>query len=441
MKILLVNQKTSLNRGDMAIYNETLRLLRRSFPESCIVMTLRGREEENSFPDCTIINSLESWVVSVDSSGQEKFTSPLQRIVDIIRLMFFVIYYRMSGRKIRCFFDYKKQAFLDACASADFVLGCGGGYLYDEYDSPQSVFSELIRLFAWDMFVLGEMLVPLAIGKPLVLLPQSIGPLRTRLKKHIISWIVRKANLTFVRERESLYLLQKLGCSQRAMYMPDLAFGLPEGDRELAEILLKRAGLDRARYSFCVGITAIDWGAQQRGFYRQAMYEQSLVACIDEITCQGGAVVLFAQCATLLPAWNDRIVNRRLKAAARDPQHVYLVEDLPEPEQLQSLYGLMNYFVATRMHSAILAMNAGVPVITIGYLHKSRGIMREANLAEWCFDIGTVTPGELVRGFHRLRLLTVQDQAQKYVAFAVRSKKALVVLLQLVIERRAYCVH
>jgi colanic acid/amylovoran biosynthesis protein len=402
MKILLVNQKTSLNRGDMAIYNETLRLLRRSFPESCIVMTLRGREEENSFPDCTIINSLESWVVSVDSSG---------------------------------------QAFLDACASADFVLGCGGGYLYDEYDSPQSVFSELIRLFAWDMFVLGEMLVPLAIGKPLVLLPQSIGPLRTRLKKHIISWIVRKANLTFVRERESLYLLQKLGCSQRAMYMPDLAFGLPEGDRELAEILLKRAGFDRARYSFCVGMTAIDWSAQQRGFYRQAMYEQSLVACIDEITCQGGAVVLFAQCATLLPAWNDRIVNRRLKAAARDPQHVYLVEDLPEPEQLQSLYGLMNYFVATRMHSAILAMNAGVPVITIGYLHKSRGIMREANLAEWCFDIGTVTPGELVRGFHRLRLLTVQDQAQKYVAFAVRSKKALVVLLQLVIERRAYCVH
>jgi len=440
MKILLVNQKTPLNRGDMAIYKEALRLLRHYFAESHIMMTLRDPKEGISFPECTIISSLDSWAISVYSSSREKFTS-LKIVMDIIRVVLFIVYYRLTGQKMRFFFDYKKQAFLDACVSADFVLGCGGGYLYDEYDSPLSIFDELNQLFFWDVFVLGEMLVPLAIGKPLVLLPQSIGPLRTRLKKHIISWIVRKANLTFVRERESLYLLQKLGCSQRAMYMPDLAFGLPEGDRELAEILLKRAGFDRARYSFCVGMTAIDWSAQQRGFYRQAMYEQSLVACIDEITCQGGAVVLFAQCATLLPAWNDRIVNRRLKAAARDPQHVYLVEDLPEPEQLQSLYGLMNYFVATRMHSAILAMNAGVPVITIGYLHKSRGIMREANLAEWCFDIGTVTPGELVRGFHRLRLLTVQDQAQKYVAFAVRSKKALVVLLQLVIERRAYCVH
>ena len=270
MKILLVNQKTPLNRGDMAIYKEALRLLRQCFAESHIMMTLRDPKEGISFPECTIISSLDSWAISVYSSSREKFTS-LKIVMDIIRVVLFIVYYRLTGQKMRFFFDYKKQAFLDACVSADFVLGCGGGYLYDEYDSPLSIFDELNQLFFWDVFVLGEMLVPLAIGKPLILLPQSIGPLRTRLKKHIISWIVRKANLTFVRERESLYLLQKLGCSQRAMYMPDLAFGLPEGDRELAEILLKRAGLDRARYSFCVGITAIDWGAQQRGFYRQAM--------------------------------------------------------------------------------------------------------------------------------------------------------------------------
>ncbi|MCS7158785.1 MAG: polysaccharide pyruvyl transferase family protein, partial [Blastocatellia bacterium] len=195
-------------------------------------------------------------------------------------------------------------AFVDSCASADLVLGCGGGYLYDEDAPPRHIAGEVLSFVAWHAFVLGELLVPLAIGKPLILLPQSIGPLRTKLKRRLIAWIACRAKFTFVRERESLALLDSLGCGRRVMYMPDLAFGLASRDREYAECMLRRAGLDRSRYAFCVGMTAIDWGAQQRGFRGQAAYEQSLVACIDAITDQGGAVILFAQCATPLQAWD-----------------------------------------------------------------------------------------------------------------------------------------
>lgn len=431
MNILLVNQKSPLNRGDHAIYLETLRLIEEAFPGAHVTMTfsdtVAGRA---AFPAYTVISSLDSWAITIDSSGSECIASPLQRLADIIRLMLFVIDFRLTQRRRRWFFDAKKQAFIDACISADLVLGCGGGYLYDEDAPPRHIFGEVLSFLAWHAFVLGELLLPLAISRPLILLPQSIGPLRTRLKRRLIAWIACRARVTFVRERESLALLHSLGCGRRVMYMPDLAFGFASRDPGCAEKLLQRAGLDRSRYAFCVGITAIDWGAQQRGFQGQAAYEQSLVACINEITDQGGAVVLFAQCATPLRAWDDRIINRRLRLAAHHPEHVYLIEDAPEPDLLQAAYGLMDYFIATRMHSAILAINAGVPVMTIGYLHKSRGMMHAAGLDEWCFDIGSVTSVDLVQGFNALRRAPEQHEAQRYVTFAVRTKKVLVMLLR-----------
>ncbi len=433
MKILLVNQKSPRNRGDHAIYIESLRVIEEAFPGSCVTMTFSDAVAgQAAFPAYTIISSLDSWAVAVDSSGKEYVTSPLQRLADIIRLILFVIEHRLTKRRRRWFFDAEKQAFINACASADLVLGCGGGYLYDEDAPPSHIAGEVISFVAWHAFVLGELLVPLALGKPLILLPQSIGPLRTRLKQSIIAWIVRKAKVTFVRERESLKLLNSLGCGKRAIYFPDLAFGFASHDQECAKRLLEGAGLDRSRYAFCVGMTAIDWGAQQPGFRGQEAYEQSLIACINAIIDQGGAVVLFAQCATPLPAWDDRVINRRLRSAARCPAHVYLVEESAEPDLLQAAYSLMDYFIATRMHSAILAINAGVPVITIGYLHKSRGIMRELGLAQWCFDIESVTPTDLVQGFISLYRASKQDQAQRYVSFAMRAKKALVPLLQMI---------
>lgn len=436
MNILLVNQKTPLNRGDYAIYIETLRLIEETFPKAHVTLTfsdiVAGRD---AFPMNKVIKSLDSWAITVDSSGKKYVASPLQRLADIIRLALFMFDYRLTKQRRRWFFNAEKQAFIDACVSADLVLGCGGGYLYDEDAPPRYIVGEALSFIAWHAFVLWEMFIPLAIGKPLVLLPQSIGPLRTKLKRRIIAWIVRKAQTTFVRERESLALLDSLGCGRRAVYMPDLAFGFASGDRECAENLLQRAGLERSRYAFCVGMTAIDWGAQQHGFQGQEAYEQSLVACIDAITDQGGAIVLFAQCVTPLPAWDDRVINRRLRSAAHHPEHVYLIEDAPEPDVLQAAYGLMDYFIATRMHSAILAINAGVPVMTIGYLHKSRGIMRELGLVQWCFDIGSITPAELIQGFNALRQAPEQEQAQRYVTFAVRSRKVLTTLLQMVAYR------
>jgi colanic acid/amylovoran biosynthesis protein len=47
----------------------------------------------------------------------------------------------------------------------------------------------------------------------------------------------------------------------------------------------------------------------------------------------------------------------------------------------------MDLVIGTRMHSNIFSTSRGVPVIPIGYLHKSLGIAQTVGLAEWVIDI------------------------------------------------------
>jgi colanic acid/amylovoran biosynthesis protein len=47
------------------------------------------------------------------------------------------------------------------------------------------------------------------------------------------------------------------------------------------------------------------------------------------------------------------------------------------------------------MHSNIFALSQGVPVLAIGYLHKTRGIMRMVGLEDWVIDIDKITPNSL----------------------------------------------
>lgn len=437
MRILLINQKTVLNRGDHAIYHETLAWIAREFPQAELVMSFYDLPSaRQAFPQQTIMPSLDSWTPSITRLSLRTLISLGQRGLDLIRILLFVALVRGLGRGYRVFFSTHKQALLDAFVRADLVLSCGGGYLYDDDPQPQHIFCEIVTRNRI-IFTLGELLLACLLAKPLILLPQSIGPLRHGLRAMLVQRIVQHARLTFVRERESLALLAAQHCAQRVLYLPDLAFGMVSGDKRQAEALLERAGLSREHYAYCVGVTALDWGQQQRGFTGQQRYEQALITCIDHITAEGGAVVLFAQCVAQGVAWDDRVINQRLRAAAARPQHVYLVNEAPEPTRLQAAYGCMDYFIATRMHAAILAINAGVPVLVINYLHKARGVMHELGLSDACYDIATVTSQVLTERFIALRASPHQPTAQAYVTEAQRAKRLLAALIKVTTTRVA----
>ena len=58
-----------------------------------------------------------------------------------------------------------------------------------------------------------------------------------------------------------------------------------------------------------------------------------------------------------------------------------------QPDILKAAYGEMDLFLGTRLHSCIFALGEGVPVASIAYQYKSRGLFRLLDMEEQVIDI------------------------------------------------------
>jgi polysaccharide pyruvyl transferase WcaK-like protein len=395
VNILLINNHSLRNAGDHAILAETLRLLEQRFPAARVGLVFNDTASARAaLPGYPIYASPLTWAAPLGADGNYRFVARWRRLLYLALLLAWALCRRLAGWAPPPFACRSKRALLRAFAEADLVLACGGGYIYAAGPGDD--------LSGWFGFMLAGCALALLLNKPLALLPQSIGPLHDQFQRRATRWVVRGARLTCVRERRSLDLLRQLGCDARAVHMPDMAFGAPSGPVEPARALLDRAGAPIAP-AFRVGMTVLNWSGQNFTFTGQQRYEDAVLGLIDAIAAQGGMVALFAQCRGPSAAEDDRLVGARLRARAACPDRVLLLDDELPPDALQAAYGQMDYFVGTRMHSVILALNAGVPALAIGYLHKTSGVLGELGLAEYCYDIATLTAEELIAGFERLR--------------------------------------
>jgi colanic acid/amylovoran biosynthesis protein len=145
----------------------------------------------------------------------------------------------------------------------------------------------------------------------------------------------------------------------------------------------------------------MDWGAQNPRFRNQSGYEQAILALIGHLQhCYNATVVLFVQSYGPIAAQDDRWIARRIAAACAKP--VTVVDAALAPAELQAAYSRLDLLVATRMHSAIFALSAGVPALAIGYLHKSAGIMQMLGLDQHVLDIDTIDAEQLCAAADRL---------------------------------------
>lgn len=415
MKIVVINNHSVLNAGDYAILLQTLRLLHNAFPHAEIVLAFNDPATARAvLPTYRIYAAPPAWGVILNQHRRVMKAPRVTRGLSLLAFLLGALLVRWLGILPPILRNQEKHALLNDLAHADLVVACGGGYLYH-----------------WFTFASVLLLCAILMRRRLVMLPQSIGPFYHPLQVRLAQMIVQGADLVLTRETISLRRARDLG-ARAVDCEPDLAFGFPSAPPEVARAWLRwhvPADLPATMY---VGITAIDWQEQNTLFRQQQQYEQVLVEFIDRLTAQGAVVVLFAQTCGPGHAEDDRLVNLRIHRRVRDQQRVFMINDPLHPALLQALYGCMNYFVATRLHSFILATNAGVPAITIGYLSKSAGILSDMGVSERCLDIERLTLAELWTAFTRLQHEGLPASAAAYVTRARQRHQ----LLQAELARR-----
>ena len=380
MKVLLLNVHSAQNLGDHGIMITTLRGIRSVFPEAQFTIAANHpqswkRPNVLSGFDCvSVVGSLTSWVEELHNGKWHG--RPWRMLQYLALLSLAVLAYRWFALRLM-WGSVQHRQLLTAYYEADLVLGCGGGNLYAyRYLSP---------FFIWDLVAL---LFPLLLGKKVILLPQSFGPIHGRLQRALARWTLNRAKAIMAREPWSFdFVTEDLKVGTAVYLVPDLAFELVCGD--IGDISKHR--IER------IGVTVMDRGAQLRSFGGQSHYEDTICTFLTRLAYERGAqIVLFCQCYGPSVDQDDRPATMRVYNRLREAGvQVALWGDLLTAEEAVDAYAGMDLMIGTRMHTAVFAICSATPILLISYQPKGCSVMGMCGLDRYCCDISRVNEEEL----------------------------------------------
>jgi colanic acid/amylovoran biosynthesis protein len=374
--ILITNFHSAANAGDAASLDVTVSQLRRAFFQTRIIVS-------SDYPDESYPRDLGAEVVPSPLAlcGTTSQVASWRRSLALLHGLLFclasAVWPGLPLMRLGQLIGGRWCALLAAYREASLVVAC-----------PGNMFFTTGRV-GWPFLTsaLSAILAHLW-RKPFYVMPQSLGPLRRAWERWLLSALYRRARLVFVREAVSLSLAQSMRIpADRLRFAPDPAFALPPVGRQQAQAFLARFFTqgDRA----CVGVTVISRmasGLPMNAFvpYYRAL-ARSLAALVDRY---GVAVCFFPQVTGPAAQEDDRLAASVVVGYMGHAGHAAVIVDgLVGPAMLKGLYGLMDCFVASRMHSGIFAVSMGVPTLFIGYLTKTRGLVQSLLLERWFVEL------------------------------------------------------
>lgn len=403
MKILIVNLHSSLNAGDDVLTRVSVDLLHKNFPTAQISFAMN---DPASCPDPEMaVGSFITWLKPDGAFGK----GTLFGFGALGFSCLAALLYRLLGLKIFSLLPHRFSKLLKAYDEADIVISSAGNFLYS---SGRFGFAFLLNSFV--------LIYALLLGKPLYALPQTLGPIKHRWEGWLLGWIARRMRWLFVRDPISMRLLESVrGWHERCRLVPDVAFLFAGGEQAEGQALLAKAGAQP--YAPRLGVTLINWQAQNVQFKRQAAYETAVATAIRTfIHKTNGQAILFSQVRGPTLAEDDRVPARRVHAMLADLNNqVVLIEEANvTADSLKAAYGLMDIFMGTRLHSNIFALAAGTPAVMLQYQYKTRGVVETMDLTEWVIDINDVNEEKLSEKL--LKLWNERAAAKKKIEEAVK---------------------
>jgi len=280
--ILIINVHSSCNIGDDALTLVTIQQLRENFPECHLTLTIddprHGVEGEQ------VIGSLFHWVKPIGTGGSSKWHIP--RLIGLLPTTLIpLLTWRITGKPAWLLTPMVLRTLLQAYFKADLIVSKPGGFLYSS--GIGLVF--LISIYSMALAIFTR--------KPLYIFPQSIGPLRHWWERTLLRWLLSNARLVMLREEISYHLLTSfMGTSTRFMILPDPAFAFPAASPETANTWLIQHGINKSSGQPLLGITVVDWMAEDPTFQDQEKYETAIAAAARYFINQySGKVIFFIQ--------------------------------------------------------------------------------------------------------------------------------------------------
>jgi colanic acid/amylovoran biosynthesis protein len=277
-----------------------------------------------------------------------------------------------------------KDEFIDLkhYESADLVIATGGTYLVEKYSLEP-------RLFDFQ--------VTLQLGRPLVFFTQSLGPFHQPAYRRQFRQIFSRAKLVLVRDELSRQHIHEIAgncCPVRISADGVFTFA----DRLTLEQARRKQWPPSSPLR--VAISVRDWPAIPELNAAMPDFRRSIIAAITHLTTSHDAEITMISTCQGIPEYrqNDAEVASSIVAELPDNirRQVRQEKNFHPPQKLAEKLSRFDLVIATRMHMAILALTAGVPVLPIAYEFKTRELFSRLGLTEIVLESTSITPAAMV---------------------------------------------
>lgn len=379
-KILLVDAYTPAHVGNGVLLKSSINVIRRAFPNADV----RFLSLEMTTPKLVTDLPYDEFPF--------RFPIHLSKVRKILWLAInalFMIFHVLNRLTFKLkpstlmFAQYRRTAF-EIIEDADIVISITGEAINDRTRTTLPFF-----MFTYWMAA--------SLGKKMVIFPQSIGPLNRTWTRMLSKVVLSKCALVVGRDDISMTELESIGLPKEiCCFSPDVGVIQPYIETEEAKLVLRRQLVDVEKTNkLLIGISV-------------SKPKEDGIANIDHITVLINAInlafnpedvrFLILPANMPLPGVDEGDLADCQDLAKRLPQFdVEIMEPrIYSPEEYKGTLSLLDLFITSRMHVAILATMAATPTITLNTQRKLYGFMNNIGQSEYSLNLDRLTVDGLI---------------------------------------------
>lgn len=389
-KILIINVHSSKNAGDYALLVQTIHYLEKAFGKvNFTIMANWPNEKRLTELNYKVIGSpwweIKAW---------DKDKKPRFQIISFLFSILFLFMYKLDRQNLfKKFIPQNWVHIYNEFSKADLVVAVSGNQLFTSGRT------------GWPLSVVGfPIYIARILKKKTIVFPQSIGPLKSCFDKHLVKFLYQNVDQLFIRDLVSFELVSKINIYKSNPYfMHDVAFTYPPEEIQVAKKILTSYGFNEEQKN--LGLTVISSMPSYlskdviRNYYRNIAYMITSLVDVHDFE-----VFMFCQVYGPTEDENDFLGIEKIKdiLPAGICNKLHIINMDLTPSQLKACYGLMDLFVASRLHSGIFSLGMRVPTLFVGYLHKTLGILKALEMAEQNINLEEVTSELLLKKITQL---------------------------------------
>jgi len=368
------------NKGDAAIFQGNVFALTKHFPGSKIYVCYSKPIEHKDFfnNNLSVCNRLFD---HIEQRNCPKFFKLIEFIFKIFQYLTWIKFKRIP-------IDKHAKSIFNLYQKSDIIIFTGGMYIGG---------SSLLNQKALIYIYLAKKL-----KKKVCLSGVTIRPPNKFFIKILMKKILKKVDLITARDPITIEVIDSLKIRTPKMLTADYAFLLENESIDLNHTLLDKLNIPK-QHKVRIGISMKQFSKIEISDKKFENYKRKMVKGIETLIKKLDAIIFLFPMDTSILSDDRKIANSVKKMVEKTiRERIFVINEDCSIEELKSMIGTMDVFIATRFHAIIFAISMGVPTISLSSVQKNLGLMKLLGLHEWILDFENFLPEQLVEMIEKI---------------------------------------